>query len=155
MRLQAKEPTMSTKSSPADARIHVPQLILRHHLYKKIHGGGVLGRINTSPAVRITKTVGSMWCAYLFALLALISLPAAIRSHDPVIIVAWIAQTFLQLVLLPIIIVGQNVQAAASDARAESDHDTLIAIHTLTSRVYEISEQQTEILRILEERSNR
>jgi hypothetical protein len=107
-------------------------------------------------AVLITKTVGSMWCAYLFALLAVISLPAAIRSHDPIIIVAWTAQTFLQLVLLPtIIIVGQNVQAAASDARAESDHDTLIAIHTLTSKVYEISEQQTQILRILEERSNR
>jgi hypothetical protein len=59
--------------------------------------------------------------------------PAAIRSGDPIIIVAWIAQTFLQLVLLPIIIVGQNVQAAASDARAQSDHETLIAIHTLAA----------------------
>jgi hypothetical protein len=96
-----------------------------------------------------------MWCAYLFGLLALISLPAAIRSHDPIIIVAWIAQTFLQLVLLPIIIVGQNVQAAASDARAESDHETLLSIHTLTSEVHEIANQQTAILKILEERSNR
>jgi len=146
---------MPTKLTVADARVHVPHLVLRHHLYEKIHGAGVLGRINTLLAVLITKTVGSMWCAYLFALLAVISLPAAIRSHDPIIIVAWTAQTFLQLVLLPIIIVGQNVQAAASDARAESDHDTLIAIHTLTSKVYEISEQQTQILRILEERSNR
>jgi hypothetical protein len=96
-----------------------------------------------------------MWCAYLFGLLALISLPAAIRSHDPIIIVAWIAQTFLQLVLLPIIIVGQNVQAAASDARAESDHETLLSIHTLTAEVHEIANQQTAILKILEERSNR
>ncbi len=94
-----------------------------------------------------------MWCAYLFALIALISLPAAIRSHDPIIIVSWIAQTFLQLVLLPIIIVGQNVQAAASDARAQSDHETLIAIHTLTSDVHEIAQQQTKILKILEERT--
>src|SRR5437868_6966197 len=86
--LLAQEPTMPTKPTAADARVHVPRLVLRHHLYEKIHGAGVLGRINTHLAVRITKTVGSMWCAYLFALLAVISLPAAIRSHDPIIIVA-------------------------------------------------------------------
>ena len=90
-----------------------------------------------------------MWCAYLFALLALISLPAAIQSGQPIIIVSWIAQTFLQLVLLPIIIVGQNVQAAASDARAESDHETLLAIHTLTTEVHRLQEQQNQILEVL------
>jgi hypothetical protein len=113
----------------------------------------MMGRMNTRLAVGITKSVGSMWCAYVFALIALISLPAAISSHDPIIIVGWIAQTFLQLVLLPIIIVGQNVLAAASDARAESDHETLLAIHTLTSEVHEITQQQTRILTMLEKRS--
>jgi hypothetical protein len=105
-------------------------------------------------AVKITKSVGSMWCAYVFALIALISLPSALRSGNSIIIVSWIAQTFLQLVLLPIIIVGQNVQAAASDARAESDHETLLSIHTLTAEVYVIAQQQTKILEILEERNN-
>jgi hypothetical protein len=95
-----------------------------------------------------------MWCAYAFGLLALISLPSAIRSGDSIIIVSWIAQTFLQLVLLPIIIVGQNVQAAASDARAQSDHDTLVSIHTLTSEVHEINLQQTEILEIIKNRTD-
>jgi hypothetical protein len=95
-----------------------------------------------------------MWCAYVFAVIALISLPSAIRSGEPIIIIGWIAQTFLQLVLLPIIIVGQNVQAAASDARAESDHETLISIHTLTSEVHSITEQQTKILELLAERTN-
>jgi hypothetical protein len=128
---------------------------LSHHVQKKIHGDSLVGRINTRLAVGIIKIVGSMWCAYLFALLALISLPAAIRSHDPIIIIAWIAQTFLQLVLLPIIIVGQNVQAAANDARAESDHETLLAIHTLTAEVHDIASQQTVILKILEERVNK
>jgi hypothetical protein len=56
--------------------------------------------------VKITKSVGSMWMAYIFAAISLISLPAAIASGQVIIIVAWIAQTFLQLVLLPIIIVG-------------------------------------------------
>jgi hypothetical protein len=137
----------------AEARAHLPKLVLSQHVHKEIHGDGVMGRFNTRVALAITRRVGSMWCAYLFALIALVSFPAAISSHDPIIIVAWVAQTFLQLVLLPIIIVGQNVQAAASDARAESDHDTLIAIHSLTGQVHEIAEQQINILKILEERS--
>ncbi len=145
---------MSIKFSPADAKAHVPQLVLSHHVHKNIHGDNPIGRINTRVAVGVTKVVGSMWCAYAFALLALISLPAAINSHDPIIIVAWVAQTFLQLVLLPIIIVGQNVQAAASDARAESDHETLIAIHTLTAEVHEIALKQTEMLKILDGRND-
>jgi hypothetical protein len=49
-----------------------------------------------------------MWCAYAFALFDLISLPAAIRG-GAVAIVSWVAQTFLQLVLLSVIMVGQNV----------------------------------------------
>jgi hypothetical protein len=146
---------MSKKITSAEARAHVPQLVLNKNVHEQVHGDSPIGRMNARLAMGITKVVGSMWCAYLFALLALISLPAAIKSHDPIIIVAWIAQTFLQLVLLPIIIVGQNIQAAASDARAESDHKTLIAIHTLTVEVHEIAEQQTVILKILEGRTDR
>ena len=146
---------MEHKSAITQSLSHAPKLVLNRHVHKAVHGDNLMGRFNTRIAVTITKTVGSMWCAYMFALLALISLPAAIRSHDPIIIVAWIAQTFLQLVLLPIIIVGQNVQAAASDARAESDHETLLAIHTLTSEVYAISERQTKMLKLLEERTEK
>ena len=146
---------MTDKMTTNEAKLHIPQLVLSHHVFKDIHGDHWVGRINMRLAVVITKMVGSMWCAYIFALLALISLPAAIHSQDPLIIVSWVAQTFLQLVLLPIIIVGQNVLAAASDARAESDHKTLIAIHTLTAEVHEIAIQQTAILKILEERASR
>ena len=145
---------MSLKLTPAEARNHIPKLVLSHHVQKTVHGDSMMGRINTRLAVGITKIVGSMWCAYAFGLLALVSLPAALKSGSAIIIVAWIAQTFLQLVLLPIIIVGQNVQAAASDARAESDHQTLMAIHTLTSEVHDIALRQTEILKILEGRSD-
>ena len=69
-----------------------------------------------------------MWCAYLFTILALVSAPSAFTSGNLLIIVAWIAQTFLQLVLLPIIIVGQNVQAAAADARAEATYKDAAAV---------------------------
>ncbi|MEO6858456.1 MAG: hypothetical protein ABI323_07710 [Solirubrobacteraceae bacterium] len=76
---------------------------------------------NAKLALIITRSVGTMACAYLFAVIALISLPAAISSGQVIIIVAWIAQTFLQLVLLSIIMVGQTVQSAASDARAAKE----------------------------------
>jgi hypothetical protein len=69
-----------------------------------------------------------MWAAYLFTLLALISFPSALATGDKIIIVAWIAQTFLQLVLLPVIIVGQNIQGAASDKRAEQTYNDAEAI---------------------------
>jgi hypothetical protein len=84
---------------------------------------------NAKVALVITRSVGTMACAYVFAAIALISLPAAITSGQVIVIVAWIAQTFLQLVLLSIIMVGQSVQSAASDARAAkefSDTETIL-----------------------------
>ena len=126
--------TQNTKS-----QLHVPRLVLSHNVHEQIHGSGPVGRFNTWLAVRITKTVGTMWIAYLFAAIALVSLPAAIQSQNVIIIVAWVAQTFFQLVLLPIIIVGQNVIQAANDARAEADHETLTAVHKLTVEVHAIN----------------
>jgi hypothetical protein len=76
---------------------------------------------NAKVALVITRSVGTMACAYVFAAIALISLPAAINSGQVIVIVAWIAQTFLQLVLLSIIMVGQSVQSAASDVRAAKE----------------------------------
>ena len=85
-------------------------------------------RVNQKIGFGITSVVGTMWCAYAFAVLSLVSLPAAIASHSPIIIVAWIAQTFLQLVLLPVIIVGQNIQAVAADARSTATYEDAGAI---------------------------
>ncbi|MEY4451522.1 MAG: hypothetical protein RLZZ380_643 [Actinomycetota bacterium] len=84
--------------------------------------------LNDRIGLGITKRVGSMWAAYAFGLLTLVSLPAAIASGSPIIIVAWIAQTFLQLVLLPIIIVGQNLQAHETEKRAIATYDDAGAI---------------------------
>jgi len=80
---------------------------------------------------KITRGVGTMWCAYVFAALALIGLPNALSPHGEGII-AWILrQTFLQLVLLSIIIVGQNIQSLASDKRAEATYEDADAVlHT-------------------------
>jgi len=90
--------------------------------------GSRFNAFNNRLGFQITRRVGTMWAAYLFCILSLVSLPSVLSSGNPVVIVAWIAQTFLQLVLLPIIIVGQNIQAAASDARAIATYEDAGAI---------------------------
>jgi hypothetical protein len=77
---------------------------------------------NAKVALIITRSVGTMACAYLFTLLAFAGLPAALHPGGEG-IVAWIAQTFLQLVLLSIIMVGQSVQSSVSDARAQKEFE--------------------------------
>jgi len=93
-----------------------------------LHGPGPVGRFNARVGLKITLIVGTMWSAYIFTLLALVSAPAAFHSGDRIIIIAWVAQTFLQLVLLPIIIVGQNVQAVAADARSLATYNDASAV---------------------------
>ena len=92
----------------------------------KVNDGrvGLNGRIG----LLITTLVGTMVCGYIFAIIALISLPAAITSHNLTVLIAWISSNFLQLVLLPIIIVGQNLQAKASDTRALQTYEDAEAV---------------------------
>lgn len=104
----------STQAGPAKARDQIEWL-------------SAVSRFNAAFAVKITAAVGSMWCAYAFAAIALFGLPGAIRLGTSG-IVQWLAQTFLQLVLLSIIIVGQNVQAASSDKRAEGTYQAAEAV---------------------------
>ena len=74
---------------------------------------GVNGRI----ALALTSAVGTMWAAYAFALLALLVLPQAIAG-GLLTFVQWLSQTFIQLVMLSVIMVGQNVLGRAADQRA-------------------------------------
>jgi hypothetical protein len=92
----------------------------------KVNDGRV--GINGKIGLLITTLVGTMVCGYVFAIIALISLPSAITSHNLTVIIAWISSNFLQLVLLPIIIVGQNLQAKASDKRAEDTYNDAAAV---------------------------
>jgi hypothetical protein len=95
-------------------------------------------------AATITKGVGSMWCAYAFAALALISLPDAI--HQGVFaLVSWISQTFLQLVLLSIIMVGQRVLASASDKQALQTYKDAEAVLELTDKIHQLIEVNNKL----------
>jgi hypothetical protein len=84
-------------------------------------------RFNARFGLWITIVVGTMWCAYLFTLIALVALPDAIKQGTYFIVV-WLSSSFLQLVLLPIIIVGQNIQAKAADKRAEETYKDAEAV---------------------------
>jgi hypothetical protein len=128
-------------STPA-GQVHPPKVRTRHHIAAAVrfnpaeirHAMADVEGVNAKIAVLITSAVGTMACAYLFTVIALVSLPAIMieagaisKSSVPtfltkpglILIVSWIAQTFIQLVLLSIIMVGQDVQSKASDARAE------------------------------------
>jgi hypothetical protein len=97
-------------------------------------------------AVNITNTVATMWCAYAFAVLAMISLPDAIKTGTAALI-AWIAQTFLQLVLLSIIMVGQKVAATASDKQAlqtYQDAEALLEISNDLHKLIKLNNDLTE-----------
>jgi hypothetical protein len=112
--------------------------------------GTAINRFNTKVAIIITTAVGSMWCAYAFALFDLLSLPEAIRGGVST-IVSWVAQTFLQLVLLSIIMVGQNVQAAAADKRAEATfHDASATLHEVAHVQGHLAAQDVLLSRIAE-----
>lgn len=101
-------------------------------------------RFNEWLAIHITKVVGTMWCAYAFAGLALISLPAAIRGGTATLI-SWIAQTFLQLVLLSIIMVGQNIAAKKSDRQLEQTYKDSEELLKISGAIRELLEKNTEL----------
>jgi hypothetical protein len=132
---------------------HVHRLVLAEQVHSRVHGTGAMGRFNAAVAVRITKIVGTMYCAYVFTLVALVALPAAIQQGSVTVLVNWLSSNFLQLVLLPIIIVGQNVISAAQDSRAEADHETLTALHQMSKQQIKILEGQNEILDLLRQKA--
>ena len=84
-------------------------------------------RLNARFGLKITLVVGTMWCAYVFTIIALFALPSAIKQGTYFVVV-WLSSSFLQLVLLPIIIVGQNIQAKAADKRAEETYKDAEAV---------------------------
>jgi hypothetical protein len=110
-----------------------------------------LDRFNAFLAVKITDSVGTMWCAYAFAALAFVSLPEAIRAGTGPLI-AWVAQTFLQLVLLSIIIVGQKVAGEASDKRAIATYKDAEAVLHEALQIQEYLAAQDALLLKLHER---
>ncbi len=128
-------PPPSAHAAPPPSAHATPPTATRHHVAAAIHPTPAkikhemaqVDGFNAKVAVLITRVVGSMWCAYAFAIIALLGLGPALNPGGEGLI-AWIAQTFLQLVLLSVIMVGQAVQSAVSDARSEQTYQDTEAL---------------------------
>lgn len=81
--------------------------------------------VNERVAVFVTKHVSTMYCAYVFTILAIWG-GLGVDWHNSLQVVQWVSQTFLQLVFLPIILVGQAVLSKASDLQAREMHDAVL-----------------------------
>ena len=82
---------------------------------------------NGKVALILTTTVGTMWCAYAFGVLALVALPQALGG-GLLPLIQWVSQTFFQLVMLSVIMVGQNILGSAADKRSEATYQDAEAI---------------------------
>ena len=106
-----------------------------------------ISAFNEKLAAKITSGVATMWCAYIFAIIALISLPSALKSGDLITIVSWIAQTFLQLVLLSIIMVGQNVASAGVEQKIDETHTASLGEFELAKEARELNREEVAELK--------
>jgi hypothetical protein len=120
-----------------------PKVIHPKDLVKKSNN------INDKIAVWIATHVGSMYCFYLFNVIALLSAKAAFETHNLVPIVNWVSSNWIQLILLPAIMVAQNVAQAATDAKADADHITLTYLANLQDEQMTELKNQSEILKFL------
>ena len=104
--------------------------------------GKKINDFNSNLAAKITSGVATMWCAYIFAAIALIALPSAIKSGSALQIVAWISQAFLQLVLLSIIMVGQNVASASVEQKITETHEASLSEFELAKEARAINQKE-------------
>ena len=117
-------------------------------------------KFNRKVGQTITSAVATMWCAYIFAIIALISLPQAIHdsfaggAFRPLPIITWIAQTFLQLVLLAVILYGQNLQTEKADGRCEATFRNTKEVETWLAQILEGLAKRGEENALMEEQNN-
>lgn len=107
-------------------------------------------KLNDRIGLWITRIVGTMWCAYVFSGLALVALPAAINQGSPTVLVNWLSSNFIQLVLLPLIMVGQELQGRHSEIRAEVDFETNLKAEKEIEKILQhLDAQDKQILEIV------
>ncbi len=106
--------------------------------------------LNGRIAMVLTTAVGTMWCAYVFAILALLVVPDAIKG-GLLTFVQWVSQTFIQLVMLSVIMVGQSIMGQAADKRAEMTYkDAEATFHEARQIQAHLQAQDTAINSVLD-----
>ena len=124
---------------------HQPRNVNRIHEAEQAASG-----FNTRLAVALTQGTGTMWTAYAFTVLAIIGLFGLLGWLNPFVflLTTWISQQFLQLVLLPVILVGQNVLGRKAELLADEQfHTTISTYHDIEQIMQHLSAQDAELLR--------
>src|SRR6266699_704026 len=138
-----REETTSAPVSPKPHLTHQLTSLFQHNPFPHKPRG-----VNTRIAVGLTKTVGTMWTAYSFAVLAIVGLLAILGWLPPLValLVVWASQTFIQLVMLPILSVGQNVLRRHAELMAEEQFTTPTnTSHGIEEIMQHLSAQDTEL----------
>jgi hypothetical protein len=130
--------------------VHTPHLHIPHNV-NELHAAEKRAEgVNTGIAITLTRTVGSMWTAYAFVVLAIIGLLGilGLLPEQVALLVAWTSQTLIQLVLLPVIMVGQNVLGRKAELQAdEAFNTTMSTYHDIEQIMEHLSAQDDELLR--------
>jgi len=130
---------------PHEPHQHQPRNVNLVHETEQAASG-----FNTRLAVALTKWVGTMWTAYVFVLLAIVGLLGLLNLLNPItfLLATWVSQQFLQLVLLPVILVGQNVLSRKAELQADEQfHTTMSTYHDIEQIMQHLSAQDAELLR--------
>lgn len=124
---------------------HQPRNVNKLHDSEQAAAG-----LNTRIAIALTNSVGTMWTAYTFALIAVVGLFAILGVFNPIValLVAWASQTLIQLVLLPVIMVGQNVLGRKAELQSDEQFRTTISTyHDIEQIMEHLSAQDAELLK--------
>ena len=125
------------------------RLIQSRHDLGVVHGNSAIEQANARIAVVATTVLGSMWFFWFCVALVLLELPAVFAARSVIAWVTYISQTVIQLLALPLLGAGQRIISASQDARAETDHETLVTLYKLSVQQIQILEGQNEVLNLL------
>lgn len=136
---------------------HYTRILFRHepHLHQPRNVNQIMaaeraaGGFNEKLAIWLTNSVGTMWTAYIFAMIAVIGLFAILGVFNPIValLVAWASQTLIQLVLLPVIMVGQNVLGRKAELQSEEQfRTTMSTYHDIEQIMEHLCAQDAELL---------
>jgi len=140
-------PETSTPHTKQTIHQHTPRNVNTLHTKEQ-----ETASLNTRIAVWLTRNVGTMQCAYIFAGIGIGSL-IGVFTHNTLLAVTCgsLSSYFLQLVLLPILSVGQNVLGRHNELMAEEQFKTTESIYKDIEDIMDhLSRQDEELAKILE-----
>jgi hypothetical protein len=144
--LEPESPTAAPGSALYQHSAHPHQPRNVNHVHRREQE---TASFNTRVAVWLTKNVGTMQCAYVFAGIGIGSL-VGVATNNVVLAAVFgsLSSYFLQLVLLPILSVGQNVLGRHQELQADEMFKTSQrSFHDIEEIMAHLSAQDAELLK--------